>query len=114
MTASNLAICVGPSLLWTNDQSYMLDQNYSKEVSALVQILIDEYPQLFGDDLPKLFEKKEMNGDLVESVSVPVERTLSSSSSTGKNSDSGGQMREKQTKSKYFRPPQQTHHATPK
>ena len=32
MTASNLSICVGPSILWSSDQAYMMDQNYSKEV----------------------------------------------------------------------------------
>ena len=34
MTASNLSICVGPSILWSSDQAYMMDQNYSKEVST--------------------------------------------------------------------------------
>ena len=33
MTASNLSICVGPSILWSSDQAYMMDQNYSKEVA---------------------------------------------------------------------------------
>ena len=33
MTASNLSICVGPSILWSSDQAYMMDQNYSKEVN---------------------------------------------------------------------------------
>ena len=57
MTASNLSICVGPSLIWTHDQNYMLDQNYSKEVSALIQILIEDYEKLYGSDVPELFCK---------------------------------------------------------
>ena len=30
MTCSNLSICVGPSLLWSTDPSYMLQQSYTK------------------------------------------------------------------------------------
>ena len=55
MTASNLSICVGPSLLWTSDPAYMLEQNYSKEVSALIQLLIEDFPRLFGSEPPALF-----------------------------------------------------------
>ena len=35
MTASNLSICVGPSILWSSDSAYMMDQNYSKEVNHI-------------------------------------------------------------------------------
>ena len=100
MTASNLAICVGPSLLWSEDPNNT-DQKYYKEVSALVQILIEEYPKLFDKYLPELFEKKEANGEGPESVvgATPLERTVSNSSSTRKDSDSG-QPRDKQSKSK--------------
>ena len=79
MTASILSICVGPSILWSSDQAYMMDQNYSKEVdytsililtalepylkfnitifqvSALVQILIEDYSRIFGSDTPDLY-----------------------------------------------------------
>jgi len=62
MTCSNLSICVGPSLLWTEDSAYMLQQSYTKEVSGLVQLLIENFSTLFGsvpdllrgDQLPKL------------------------------------------------------------
>ena len=90
MTASNLSICVGPSLMWTQDQSYMMDQNYSKEVSALVQILIEQYTGLYGDNTPDLFREggaenleSRKTGDerLVEAGGGgPAERTSSLSS----------------------------------
>ena len=56
MTASNLSICVGPSILWSSDQAYMMDQNYSKEVSALVQILVEDFTKIFGGDVPDIFQ----------------------------------------------------------
>ena len=54
MTASNLSICVGPSILWSSDQAYMMDQNYSKEVSTFQKnrsITLQFFPGLcFGAD----------------------------------------------------------------
>ena len=38
MTASNLAICVGPSILWSNDSQVMVETNYSKNVSNVAQV----------------------------------------------------------------------------
>ena len=40
MTASNLAICVGPSILWSNDSNVMVETNYSKNVSNVAQVRI--------------------------------------------------------------------------
>ena len=40
MTASNLAICVGPSILWSNDNQVMVETNYSKNVSNVAQVRI--------------------------------------------------------------------------
>ena len=91
MTASNLSICVGPSLIWTQDQAYMMDQNYSKEVSALVQILIEQYTSLYGDHTPHLFceDKVEARQDkrMVEAAGGggPAERTSSLSSTKSEN-----------------------------
>ena len=92
MTASNLSICVGPSLIWTQDQSYMMDQSYSKEVSALVQILIEQFTGLYGDQTPELFTEdgaRERETRL-EAVAVaggggPAERTSSLSSTKSEN-----------------------------
>ena len=104
MTASNLAICVGQSLLWTQDPSYMMDQNYSKEVSSLIQVLIEDYPLLFSEDVPSLFVKKEGDDDddeeeeerveagpgrTAEDGPGAVERTSSGSSAGGKTKTKG-------------------------
>ncbi|XP_059082791.1 uncharacterized protein LOC131880234 isoform X3 [Tigriopus californicus] len=51
MTASNLAICVGPSILWSSDNAVMMDQQFSKQVSCVAQILIEEYNTLYKGDL---------------------------------------------------------------
>ena len=40
MTASNLAICVGPSILWSNDNTVMVETSYSKNVSNVAQVRI--------------------------------------------------------------------------
>jgi hypothetical protein len=55
MTCSNLSICVGPSLLWSSDPAYMMEQSYTKEVSATIQILIEDYERLFGMEIPPLY-----------------------------------------------------------
>ena len=105
MTASNLSICVGPSLIWTQDQSYMMDQNYSKEVSALVQILIEQYPGIWSEETPDLFQERgieaevrprsaEVTEDRLEAAGpAPAERTSSLSSTKSENA--GGQQRSK-------------------
>ena len=90
MTASNLSICVGPSLIWTMDQSYMMEQNYSKEVSSLVQILIEQYHHLYDTNTPELFCQGEAvrseagagaRAGGLEPAGAPAERTSSLTSS---------------------------------
>ena len=49
MTSSNLSICVGPSILWTQDPQYSLDPAYTKEVSSLLETLIDNYCTLYDN-----------------------------------------------------------------
>lgn len=63
MTASNLAICVGPSLLWSTDSAVMLDPAYSKQVSAIAQVLIEQYADVFGDATPAVYAEAD---DVVE------------------------------------------------
>ena len=96
MTASNLSICVGPSLIWTMDQSYMMEQNYSKEVSSLVQILVEQYHALFDTNTPDLFcqggavrsEAGAVARPGLESAGAPAERTSSLSSSKSEKAQS--------------------------
>ena len=102
MTASNLSICVGPSLIWAQDQSLMMDHNYSKEVSGLVQILIEQYAGLWpGPEAPELFqEAAEVSAEVGERARsaeaaagqpAPAERTSSLSST---KSESTAQQRQ--------------------
>ena len=105
MTASNLSICVGPSLIWAQDQSLMMDHNYSKEVSGLVQILIEQYAGLWpGPEAPELFqEAAEVSAEVSAEVGErarsaeaaagqpPAERTSSLSST---KSESTAQQRQ--------------------
>ena len=63
MTASNLAICVGPSLLWSTDSAVMLDQAYSKQVSAIAQVLVEDYHLVFGDTVPAVFADADAESD---------------------------------------------------
>ena len=103
MTASNLSICVGPSLIWTQDQSYMMDQSYSKEVSALVQILIEQFTGLYGDQTPELFtedgarERETRLEAVAGGGGGPAERTSSLSSTKSEN---GQKINKKGTKLK--------------
>ena len=70
MTASNLSICVGPSLLWSSDPAYMMDQSYSKEVSALLQVLVEDFPQIFGPETPGLFTQQVLIRSIGPSLSI--------------------------------------------
>ena len=70
MTSSNLAICVGPSVLWSNENPTTLDANYSKNVSAVMQILIDEYEQIYGDKVPRYFDEDDKESAVTKETSV--------------------------------------------
>ena len=63
MTASNLSICVGPSLLWSTDTSVMMDVNYSKDVSSVTQLLVEEYFKLYGEGAVPYAYDETKNGD---------------------------------------------------
>ncbi|XP_004674222.1 PREDICTED: T-cell activation Rho GTPase-activating protein [Condylura cristata] len=55
MDASNLAICVGPSMLTRRDAqslSFKAQMVLNDEVKALVEFLIDNCLEIFGDNLP--------------------------------------------------------------
>ena len=99
MTASNLSICVGPSLIWTLDQSYMMEQNYSKEVSSLVQILIEQYRELYDTNTPELFcqgEPVRAGAGALESAGAPAERTSSLTSNKSDKSQKSKQSKGEQ------------------
>ncbi|XP_057206336.1 uncharacterized protein arhgap20b isoform X2 [Triplophysa rosa] len=59
MTASNLALCIAPNMLWRSSQvSPELDGKSTLQVAQLIQFLIENTPAVFGDDLESLFTSR--------------------------------------------------------
>merc|ERR1719347_1131076 len=86
MTASNLAICVGPSILWTQDTNYMMDSSYSKEVSHLIQILIEDFTNVYPcppPHIPLLFSASTVSHPSPELSSGTEEPSMGSLGSNG-------------------------------
>lgn len=55
MTSYNLAVCLGPSLLW-NESTEMAEQEASSKIVPLVvQFLIDQCQSVFGKDIMDIF-----------------------------------------------------------
>ncbi|XP_073495692.1 uncharacterized protein [Phyllobates terribilis] len=58
MTASNLALCIAPNMLWLPSVSDPEEDSKStKKVALLVQFLIERYDLIFGQDAASLFSK---------------------------------------------------------
>ncbi|RXG72562.1 Rho GTPase-activating protein 20 [Armadillidium vulgare] len=51
MSASNLAVCVGPSILWPSSPILALSPEASKEAPATVEFLIERCCNVFGKDI---------------------------------------------------------------
>lgn len=51
MSASNLAVCVGPSILWPSSPILALSPEASKEAPATVEFLIERCSSVFGKDI---------------------------------------------------------------
>ncbi|MCL4127341.1 UNVERIFIED_CONTAM: hypothetical protein GTU68_001709, partial [Idotea baltica] len=51
MSASNLAVCVGPSILWPASPILALSPEASKEAPATVEFLIERCSSVFGKDI---------------------------------------------------------------
>ncbi|XP_056601886.1 uncharacterized protein arhgap20b isoform X2 [Triplophysa dalaica] len=59
MTASNLALCIAPNMLWRSSQvSPELEGKSTLQVAELIQFLIENTPAVFGDDLESLFNSR--------------------------------------------------------
>jgi len=55
MTSSNLAICVGPCILWSSDAQVVTGAAYASDVSRVTKLLIDEFKTIFGPEIPPIF-----------------------------------------------------------
>uniref|UniRef100_A0A9J7YPK4 Rho-GAP domain-containing protein n=1 Tax=Cyprinus carpio carpio TaxID=630221 RepID=A0A9J7YPK4_CYPCA len=59
MTATNLALCIAPNMLWRSSQISADKEGQSVlQVAALIQYLIENTPAIFGDDLESLFARQ--------------------------------------------------------
>ncbi|XP_067295305.1 rho GTPase-activating protein 20 isoform X2 [Pseudorasbora parva] len=60
MTASNLALCIAPNMLWRSSQISPEKEGQSVlQVAMLIQYLIENTPAIFGDDLDSLFTRQK-------------------------------------------------------
>ncbi|XP_041076664.1 rho GTPase-activating protein 20-like isoform X2 [Polyodon spathula] len=58
MTAFNLALCIAPNMLWLPVSTGPEEESRStRKVAMLVQLLIEEAPAIFGEDIVSLFNK---------------------------------------------------------
>lgn len=55
MTSANLAICLGPSLLWTDSINLSHQEEASKTVPQVVQFLIDNCTDILGQEVLDIF-----------------------------------------------------------
>ncbi|XP_039515701.1 rho GTPase-activating protein 20 [Pimephales promelas] len=63
MTATNLALCIAPNMLWRSSQISPEKEGQSVlQVAMLIQYLIENSPAIFGDDLDSLFTR-QMNSE---------------------------------------------------
>ncbi|XP_016409453.1 uncharacterized protein LOC107741269 [Sinocyclocheilus rhinocerous] len=63
MTATNLALCIAPNMLWRSSQISPDKEGQSVlQVAALIQYLIENTPAIFGDDLESLFTRQMNSG----------------------------------------------------
>ncbi|XP_072542844.1 rho GTPase-activating protein 20 [Salminus brasiliensis] len=66
MNSSNLAVCIGPSLLWSN--SSLTQREDAKRVCDLVRFLIDNCCSVFGEDITSLADLSLDSGGTLGSV----------------------------------------------
>ncbi|MCJ8748948.1 hypothetical protein PDJAM_G00170450 [Pangasius djambal] len=77
MTASNLALCIAPNMLWRATTSNPEQESQSTlEVAALVRFLIENAPSIFGDEAEDVFttllSTAQENDDLTADASLPL------------------------------------------
>ncbi|XP_047665449.1 uncharacterized protein arhgap20b isoform X2 [Tachysurus fulvidraco] len=77
MTASNLALCIAPNMLWRRTTLHPEQDNQSTlEVAALVCFLIENTPSIFGDEAEKVFtallDTAQENEDLTVDTPLPL------------------------------------------
>ncbi|XP_057604482.1 rho GTPase-activating protein 20 isoform X2 [Hippopotamus amphibius kiboko] len=70
MTAFNLAVCIAPSILWPpTSSSPELENEFTKKVSLLIQFLIENCCQIFGEEITSLLGEVSVRCDAGENAS---------------------------------------------
>ena len=71
MNSINLAICFAPSLLWPDSGLDVI----KNEVPPLIQFMIEHSPEIFGHELPDLYQGQGILSPSPRSYRVPTKKT---------------------------------------
>ncbi|XP_046876113.1 rho GTPase-activating protein 20 isoform X2 [Hypomesus transpacificus] len=64
MNAFNLALCIAPNMLWPPGPTEPEEESQStKKVAALIQLLIENTPTIFGDDVQRIFTEPKIESE---------------------------------------------------
>ncbi|XP_067113726.1 uncharacterized protein arhgap20b isoform X1 [Osmerus mordax] len=64
MNAFNLALCIAPNMLWPPGPTAPEEESQStKKVAALIQLLIENTPTIFGDDVQRIFTEPKIESE---------------------------------------------------
>ncbi|XP_068200560.1 LOW QUALITY PROTEIN: uncharacterized protein [Palaemon carinicauda] len=94
MSASNLAVCVGPSILWPSSPVLALSQEDSKQVPAVVEFLIERCRDIFGEDILHLLGEPPERDPLRQDSGAEESDSLHSLHSGHSLHSSGGMRRD--------------------
>ena len=71
MNSINLAICFAPSLLWPDSGLDVI----KNEVPPLIQFMVEHSPEIFGAELPELYQVQGILSPSPRSYRVPTKKT---------------------------------------
>ncbi|KAK7072526.1 hypothetical protein SK128_025210 [Halocaridina rubra] len=94
MSASNLAVCVGPSILWPSSPVLALSPEASKQVPAVVEFLIEHCGDIFGEDILHLLGDPPERDPLRQDSGAEESDSLHSLHSGHSLHSSGGMRRD--------------------
>lgn len=94
MSASNLAVCVGPSILWPSSPVLALSPEASKQVPAVVEFLIERCGDVFGQDVLHLLGEPPQRDPMRQDSGAEESDSLHSLHSGHSLHSSGGMRRD--------------------
>uniref|UniRef100_A0AAY4BEL7 Rho-GAP domain-containing protein n=2 Tax=Denticeps clupeoides TaxID=299321 RepID=A0AAY4BEL7_9TELE len=79
MSASNLALCIAPNMLWLPEPSRPEEEGQAtRKVAALVELLIENTPSIFGEDVGSLLSERKTSREECEASGDPFPQLCSS------------------------------------